>query len=67
VKEPPSQNDPQADVVFIIEELLMLFNEASPDGSIELDDNCIELRSAVGGKFHARVLNAARHLGLMQG
>ncbi len=66
MKESPNKNDPQADVVFVIEELLSLYNGAEYDSAIELDDNCIELRSHVGSKFHARVVNAARHLGIME-
>ncbi len=67
MKESPNKLEPQLDVEFIVQELLDLFNEAQSSGSsaIELDDNCIELRSHVGSTFHARVLNAARHLGLV--
>jgi hypothetical protein len=64
MKESPNKDNPQADVVFVIQELLDLYGEAPADGAIELDDNCIELRSHVGSKFHARVLNAAKHLGI---
>ncbi|WP_143279265.1 hypothetical protein [Bradyrhizobium ottawaense] len=64
MKESPNKDNPRADVVAVVEELLDLFNEAEAAGGsvIELDDNCIELRSAVGSTFHARVLNAARYL-----
>lgn len=61
MKESPNKNDPQADVVFVIEELLSLYNNAEYDSAA-----CIELRSHVGSKFHARVLNAAQHLGIME-
>jgi hypothetical protein len=59
MKETPNKDDPQADVVFIVEELLNLFNEA------EGGDDPMQLNSSVGSKFHARVLNAARHLGVL--
>lgn len=66
MRETPNKDNPQADVVAIVEELHMLFVEAEGGGvgAIELDDNCIELRSHVGSMFHARVKNAARHLGI---
>lgn len=64
MKESPNRDRPQMDVEFIVEELLTLFNEAGTSGIIDLDDNCIELRSHVGSTFHARVLNAAKHLGI---
>lgn len=63
MKETPNQDDPQADIAFIIEELYDLFSEAE-DGSLE---PVMTLNSHVGSTFHARVLNAARHLGHRQG
>lgn len=54
----PNKNDPQADIAFIIEELLSMFDDAE-DGEYK-----VELRSSRGSRFHARVLNAGRHLGL---
>ena len=58
MKDSPNKNDPQADIVFIIEELLDLFNDA------EGDPKRIELNSCVGSTFHAHILNVAAHLGL---
>jgi hypothetical protein len=63
MKESPNKDNPQDDIVFIVEELLSLFNGA--DSVIDIDDNCMELRSHVGSTFHARVVNAARHLGIL--
>lgn len=57
MKESPNKNDPQADVAFVVEELLELFNGTDAG-------DFIELKSQVGSTFHARVLNAAAHLGL---
>lgn len=53
MKESPNKENPQEDVKFIIEELLM---------SIDSDDNVIRLISCVGSTFHARILNAAKYL-----
>lgn len=56
MKESPNKNSPQMDVEFIVEELLSLFDAA--DGGV------MKLESCVGSTFHARVMNAAAHLGL---
>lgn len=58
-KETPNKDNPQADVEFIVEELLDLFNEAEGAGVAH-----ILLNSSVGSTFHARVKNAAAHLGV---
>lgn len=58
MKDSPNKDNPQADIAFIVEELLDLFNGADAG-------EFIELKSQVGSKFHARVLNAARHIGLV--
>lgn len=58
MKESPNKNRPQEDVIAVVEELYNLFQEAD-DGRVE---PIMELRSHVGSTFHARVLNAARHL-----
>lgn len=55
MKESPNKNAPAEDVKFIIEEIYALFSAAS-------EGEKIELVSAVGSTFHARVLNAARYL-----
>ena len=62
MKHSPNKNSPQMDVEFVIEELMNLFNEAD-DGSLE---PVMKLESHLGSTFHARVLNAARHLGLLE-
>jgi len=62
MKESPNKDRPQSDVEFVIDELLNLFNEAD-DGSLE---PVMTLSSHLGSTFHARVMNAARHLGLGQ-
>ena len=51
-----SKNDPKDDISFIIEELIDKFNSA--------DNEKMRLESMVGSRFHGRVLNAARYLGL---
>lgn len=58
MKTSPNEDAPQLDVEFIIEELLNLYNEADEGGYLEL-------KSRVGCTFHARVVNAAKHLGLV--
>lgn len=60
MKESPNKDSPQFDVEFIVEELLNMFNEA--DG---YPDKRMQLNSCAGSTFHARVLNAATHLGLL--
>lgn len=58
MKTSPNKDRPQEDVLAIVEELYNLFREAD-DGRLE---PVMELRSHLGSTFHARVLNAARHL-----
>lgn len=55
MRESPNKNAPDEDVKFIVEEIYMLFAAADAGEKIELV-------SAVGSIFHARVINAARHL-----
>lgn len=55
-KESPNKDNPSADIEFIVQELFDLFMCAEGDK--------IELVSALGSTFHARVLNAAKHLGV---
>jgi hypothetical protein len=62
MKESPNKETPQLDVEFVVEELLDLFNEAD-DGSLK--PITVTLSSHLGSTFHARVLNAAKHLGLL--
>lgn len=58
MKESPNKYNPSADIEFIVQELLDLFNEVSDV------TEPIQLNSCVGSTFHARVLNAAKHLGI---
>lgn len=55
MKESPNKNAPDEDVKFIVEEIYMLF-------AVLDEGQSIELVSAVGSTFHARVINAAKHL-----
>jgi hypothetical protein len=57
MKESPNKNAPNEDVTFIIEELSALFTEAEATRRSEM-----KFTSAVGSTFHARVMNAAKHL-----
>lgn len=57
MKESPNKDAPEEDIKFIIEELYDLFSAA--------EGGKLELASAVGSTFHARVLNAAKHLDLI--
>jgi hypothetical protein len=59
VKETPNKDDPEADIDFILEELLTAF--ADPDG------DQMSLRSTVGSRFHARVVNAAQFRNIQVG
>ena len=61
MKDSPNADNPQADVELIIEELLNRFNEA------ELaKEPGIMLHSSVGAAFHARIMNAAKYLGIIE-
>jgi hypothetical protein len=60
MKESPNKADPTADIELIVEELLSLFTSAETNDQPEMI-----LHSAVGSTFHARVLNAAKHLDLL--
>lgn len=61
MKQSPNHDCPQLDVELVIEELVNLFSEAD-DGSQE---PVMRLESHLGSTFHARVLNAAKHLGVL--
>ncbi|MDB5584888.1 MAG: hypothetical protein JWR80_10064 [Bradyrhizobium sp.] len=56
IKESPNKNSPGLDVEFVVRELFDLFNTA--------EGGKIRLESSVGSRFHARVVNAAQHLGV---
>lgn len=60
MKTSPNETAPQLDVEAIIEELVDLFNQAEDDGH-----PVMKLESHVGSTFHARVMNAAKHLGIL--
>jgi hypothetical protein len=57
MKESPNNNAPEEDVKLIVEELSALFTEAEAMGHPTMN-----LVSHVGSTFHARVMNAAKHL-----
>lgn len=57
MKESPNKDAPSEDVAIIIEELSALFTESEANGHAT-----INLVSHVGSTFHARVMNAAKHI-----
>lgn len=58
MQDSPNKNKPEEDIKFIIEEVLDMFNGFDVEGCN------VELVSSVGSRFHARVLNAAKFLGI---